>query len=1180
MKDDRDLALAADADARRLAQTEFERPLVIEAGAGTGKTALLVARVVAWCVGPGWLRHADRGTSDAVARRVVERVVAITFTDAAAAEMAERVARALSDLASGKTPVGVDRPLLQVENDAELAMRARALADEVHRLQAQTIHSWCHHLLRAFPLEAGIHPRFEVDSDGTKVEEMVAEAVSDGLRALSEGADSTDWETLAVAGVMPVDLAEAAQMLVSGGVSTDVLNDDPCAPDAVAVVLAELNGALDAMTAAGLDALAGAGSKTGRVGAALVRLRSDLAAATAENPVTVAQALDRLENEVRERLRDWAKGKLTKTESGLASSAVALTESSAVLSPLLQGLRGFAPAEMAAARRVLAGIVGTVTGRLARSGTATFDDLLRLAAGLLESSDGVRREVRAGIDQLMVDEFQDTDDTQCRMVRSLALMGEEPGPGLFIVGDPKQSIYGWRRADLAAYDSFITEVKGAGGLVRPLVQNFRSTQTILDEVRRLVKPTMVKKEGIQPVFQHLEATDDRRTDIGFAKGHWTPVEHWVARPAAPEGDGLQPKVKVDDANAIEAVAVADDISRLLDDGGVEPKDVAILVRSTTSLEPLLDALRSAGVPFEVARERQYYQRREVVETAALVRSVIDPADQLALLTMLRSDAVGVPDAALAPLWDAGLPAAMARIDAWDSDSLVELNACIDRAVVAVPEDLPGPDALPRWPVALRIAARTVGFLRQAIGAQPPDVVVERLRTLWLNEATASARFLGRFRRARLERFFAELEGALGSDDGSLASVARMLRRAVDEGREPRAPGDPDVAADAVHVMTIHGAKGLDFEHVYLCQIHKGDPGGFGGSKVELRPGPDGLEYRLFGWPTPGFGAADRLRHERERAERVRLLYVATTRAKNRLVVSGRWQSDGEPVSAEEAGSFEDLVGHRVPLGGLEDQVRESDWRRSEKDRPVQWVLPALDPDRGGASGKTSSSRGPYDLGRVRREADLLARRRTEATARSALPVSAAASSLVRGPSGAPTGADERALGQAAAAAGTAVHRLLETIDLESDLAAQIEQRRDEVLDWAAAESEGSADLARRRAAEVLEGLLAGRCLATLAARASDVVARELPLLVPAGGHDPAVSVILGVADLVYRRNGRVVVADYKTDALRDDAEIAARAEHYRPQLDLYARAVGQALDVAEPPVAEIWFLSADRIVEL
>ena len=113
---------------------------------------------------------------------------------------------------------------------------------------------------------------------------------------------------------------------------------------------------------------------------------------------------------------------------------------------------------------------------------------------------------------------------------------------------------------------------------------------------------------------------------GFTEAGRSPVEHWIDRPIDDDG-GLQLKVKVDDALAIEAVAVAEDIRDLVEKGHAEPKDVAVLVRSTTSLEPMLDALRSAGVPFEVTREREYYQRREVVETAALVRTIVDPVQK-------------------------------------------------------------------------------------------------------------------------------------------------------------------------------------------------------------------------------------------------------------------------------------------------------------------------------------------------------------------------------------------------------------------------------------------------------------------------------------------------------------------------------------------------------------------------
>ena len=123
--------IADDESTRRLAQHEFERPLVVEAGAGTGKTTLLVARVVAWCVGPGWDRHAagDPGLR-AVARRVIERVVAITFTEAAAAEMARRISDAFGALSRGEKLEGFLPEIEGEPEDAATRERAAALADE------------------------------------------------------------------------------------------------------------------------------------------------------------------------------------------------------------------------------------------------------------------------------------------------------------------------------------------------------------------------------------------------------------------------------------------------------------------------------------------------------------------------------------------------------------------------------------------------------------------------------------------------------------------------------------------------------------------------------------------------------------------------------------------------------------------------------------------------------------------------------------------------------------------------------------------------------------------------------------------------------------------------------------------------------------------------------------------
>ena len=201
--------VAEDAETRRLAQHEFTRPIVVEAGAGTGKTALLVARVVAWCVGPGWALHDDASRApEEVARRVVERVVAVTFTEAAAAEMARKIGEALTALAFGSTPVGWVRDPKITPDDGELERRAALLSDEVHRLSVGTIHSFCQRLLGDHPLEAGLHPRFAVDAEEEAVSGLVVEVVEEALRILDRSPLRSDWEAISGAGVDPPQIAE------------------------------------------------------------------------------------------------------------------------------------------------------------------------------------------------------------------------------------------------------------------------------------------------------------------------------------------------------------------------------------------------------------------------------------------------------------------------------------------------------------------------------------------------------------------------------------------------------------------------------------------------------------------------------------------------------------------------------------------------------------------------------------------------------------------------------------------------------------------------------------------------------------------------------------------------------------------------------------------------------------
>ncbi|MFH1177907.1 MAG: UvrD-helicase domain-containing protein, partial [Acidobacteriota bacterium] len=889
---------AADGAARRAAQTVFDRPLVLEAGAGTGKTTALTARVVWWCLGEGWeraLRALAAAESQRVAERVLDRVVAITFTDAAAAEMADRIGKALATLASGVRPMWL-ADLPHLAGGEAMAARARALLVALDHLNVSTIHAFCLRLLRRYPLEAGLHPRLEVDADGR----LLAGAAQDAVEAYLRDSlgDPPDRHLLALAsqGVGPQELVDAVARLAEEGIPSRALADDPFTPAGVAELVAGLDRAVESFVTAGggrlRDVQRGL-SITLATLAALEVTRETLARAAP----TEKAGLDALCQRVREtwtakeyqRLATWAGGELGDAEGkAVGEDAVAVAEAAADLAPQIEILRGLRPALLEHARLAVMPLLAEVERELRSTGAITFNGLLRHARELLAGRPEVAARERGEIDQLLVDEVQDTDRLQCEIVRLLALDGPAAErPGLFLVGDPKQSIYGWRSADLAAYEELVGLARAAGGEVHGLCVSFRSPAVILDEVERCVAPVMIERAGLQPPFQKLVPSEANAARDGFKHGRFAPVEHWVSwRGGDDEQDGGG-KTRAGEATEIEAAALARDLRVLHDESGVAWSEVGVLLRATSDLDEYLQALRDAGIPYAVEGDRQYFRRREVIEAAALASAILDPADHLALVAWLRSASVGVPDAALVPLWTRGVPALLTELASGDDTRLARLAEIAAEVAASLPAGIPGLERVRGWERSFTAACRALGELRAAFGRECAAVFVERMRQATLIEVSEAARYLGAYRLANLERFFRRLLAALEESACDPAVVLRELRRAVVKER-PEEEGRPRGAVrEAVRVMTIHKAKGLDFCHLYLLQTHHGERGGSEPANAAAEHG-GAWEYRLFGAPTPGWSAVAARRLEVAREEAVRTLYVALTRAKDRLVVAGNW----------------------------------------------------------------------------------------------------------------------------------------------------------------------------------------------------------------------------------------------------------------------------------------------------
>ena len=1190
------------------AQRVFDRPFVVEAGAGTGKTTLLVARCLAWTLGAGWERAAAQlpgAAEDRVAAEVLSRVAALTFTEAAAAEMAARVGEALATLAGGGLPKGIDAGALPEASELRVA-RATALLGALDRLLVRTIHAFCRRLLAQYALEAGLHPDFEVDADERACKAAAREAVE---AAVGEGygdPGDPDLLALALAGFGPPELEAALAALLGSGLAARDLAADPFAPGSIRAWLGGFDTLLRQFQEAAGGRLAGTAAKSKRthetLGAITETARLVAGGAADVGALEVlAEALRGVWTEkVVARLREWSRGKFGVSESAALGDACANAASSAAaLRSGIQHATELQPQRLERARRVLGRLLEVGRERMRVRGEVGYTALLRGARDLLRDHPAVRTRVRAELDQLFVDEFQDTDRVQCEILRWLALDGPaSERPGLFLVGDPKQSIYGWREADLQAYEDFVHEALGPDHAPEPLTVNRRSTPAILAEVARVIEPVMHERAGIQPAFKTLVASEEREAEPSPPSEGRAAVEHWVSWLWDEEkGECRRPRAR--EAARLEAQAVARDLAALRRSGAIAWREAGVLLRARGDLEIYLQALRAAGVPYAVERDRSYYRRREVIDASALVCCVLDPTDTLALLTWLRSPSVGVPDAALLPLWARGFPAQVSALASEDPEKLAALDRSLDEALAELPADVPGLDRIAGWERGLRFALAALAVLRASFACDAADVFVEKLRSLTLIELTEAARYLGAYRLANLERFFRELRTELEAEDVDVQALLRRLRSDVVTARAAEDARPPDSAEDAVRVMTIHQAKGLEFRHCYAVQLHKQPPAAGVRRPFEARQLDGVLEYRVCAAATLGFARLAAYQDQVAAAERVRALYVAMTRARDRLVLVGDWEEGSEPTPPEQAGSHAQLLvsrrGERPDLAEAMAHARRKGADGELAADGVRWAFPALRgvTEKGPAEPREEASLPSVDS--LVAEAARLAACREAASRRMARPFRASASADSH--AGAREDEAEQRFAasdpialvsprgleaEVAKAAGTAVHRVLEDLRLDGDLRVELARQQGRLpalLERLAPLPARPAALERARS--LLDRLAQGPLAAQLARLRDVVIARELAVLLPAEPHgDGPVGFITGAIDLLYRdpATNEFVVVDYKTDRVEGEAALAERAARYAGQAAHYQRAVQEALDLPCLPRFELWFLHAGAVV--
>ena len=1067
--------------ARHRIRTDLDTTLFVEAGAGSGKTTALVSRVLA------------------LVRSGVPlgEIAAITFTEKAGNELRDRLRREMED--AGPDPA------------------VREALDALDGAAIGTLHSFAQRLLSEHPVEAGLPPAVEVLDEVTSGleferrwvafrDELLADpglertillftaagARDDALRVLAMAFDD-NWDLVAErvppAAPEPPPLAGLVRPAVTA-LRAACARTGECTTDADGMVkrLGEIASMLDEIDAAPteydiLDALGrGPSFKVAKCGDQ--RRWPDLPGLRA----LVAAAGDQLA---------MARHEVTAACARRLGSAV----------------RGFTLAA-AAERRA--------------AGQLEFHDLLVLARSLV-GDPAVAARLHQRYRHLLLDEFQDTDPIQVELAVRIAAVAGSRAPGvpwadvetrpahLFVVGDPKQSIYRFRRADIAMFIAAKRRFGEERGATVELTANFRTVAPVID--------------WVNDVFAVL--MDDKGEHEVPSQPDYVPLD--AMRAPAPTGPavavlGPQAHPRVTTAAELrraEAASVAAAVNTALGDGwsvagaGDEWRparlgDITILVPARTSLPFLEDALDAAGIPFRAESSSLVYATRAVRDLLLVLRAVDDPTDSLRMVAALRTPLLGCGDDDLFRFkverhgtWSFQVPQPpTVPSDDPVAQGLAYLGSLFEARRWAAPSEL-----------LLRIAEERLAFELGFAEGRPRDVW-RRLRFV-IDQARAWSEATG----------------------GSVRDYLHWVDQQTAEGSRVSESVLPETDDDAVRIMTIHAAKGLEFP-ITIVSGSTSAPGGRTAAAQVVFP-PRGEPGYRFGKAveTVEFTAWTPIDEQMEFHERIRLLYVACTRARDHLVVSLHRKERATPP-AQRAMTNAELLVDGIGLERLDAMAVVGEHAVDRAAPPVVPADPIVD----------------FDTWRAERDAALARSRRPGTVSATALTAEGAPDAGAdREPVLADAGLEKRPRdldlppwlkGRYGTAVGRAVHGVLQTVDLArgTGLAAAI-----------AAQCE--AEAIPERAADVEYLVRAALGSASIVEAAASPHWREVYACTPVGDR-----LLEGYVDLLYRTAAGLVVVDYKTAST---ADLDTRVLAYRTQGAAYALTVEAATG---EPVVRVTFV--------
>ena len=834
----------------------LDRHVSVTAGPGSGKTTVLIERYL------HILREKDVS---------VDQIVAITFTNRAANEMRTRLRRELDRLMRTAAP----------DERAKWLRHKRTLDGAV----ITTFHGFCSRLLREFPVEAVIDPQFTLMDETQSA--MLIEAVVE--ESLTEFINSGHEEiTTLVVGAGRTAVAQAIVRIYKSmrnqGLTLAQIEDVTRTSHGSEELYSQLFQRADALmdefiARTGLPP----GAERRRQEAAVLwpELR-DIVGAIPDLP-TLAEYCAAFDS-LRSNARPDKKGNMA-TLAGALDDILWGADKKARFGRLPKICFDYHARELA---REIISVLRKVELRLEENKRALaaldFDDLILRVLRLFDERPDVVDRIAVRYHYFLVDEFQDTNGQQRELMRRLAL-APALRANLFIVGDRKQSIYGFRGADVDVFRAMTEEIGGIGGLMQGLDTNFRSRRPLIGFFNHL--------------FQHAfeatgEQTQEELNELGYVK-HESSVAHRDAGEDAPIVE-LLIDVREKSENASEVDVQSSDTSRerdarqiasrilsLVDDTGqVKYRDIVLLFRAMSNVAEYESVFRRLGIPYNTVQGKGFYAREEIRDLLQLLSFLDNTTDEIALAAVLRSPLCGLSDEALLALRCApAIEKARPRANQERKEGVRNLLDAL-RGFESI--DFLNEDERP----ALQ---RTRSFLFGLIEKRNRLPVSDLLR-FTVDEAEympiVAANFDGAQRLANIWKLFELAERF----EKSGAHMIRDFVRFVEDfertgGRESE--GQIDETADTVLFMSIHQSKGQEFPVVIIPDLTRRlRPRQSDWSMLDRHRGltvkvPDGSGGMISGLALEAFRERDALR---SLYESMRLLYVAATRAEDRLILSG------------------------------------------------------------------------------------------------------------------------------------------------------------------------------------------------------------------------------------------------------------------------------------------------------